>query len=88
MRLTGIESTWRHLLWVHHWVDGVVCQPLKNLERDAEKLDGSVRLGVLRKFISLWVVTTVARRQVFGSFDLRKHDVKNEHSTALVFAFW
>ena len=32
--------------------------------------------------------TTVARRQVFGSLDLRKHDVKNEHSQAVVFALW
>ena len=32
--------------------------------------------------------TTVARRQVFGSFDHRKHDVKNEHSQAVVFALW
>ena len=32
--------------------------------------------------------TTVARHHVFGSLDLRKHDVKNEHSQAVVFALW
>ena len=31
--------------------------------------------------------TTVARRQVFGSLDLRKHDGKNEHSHAVVLRF-
>ena len=30
----------------------------------------------------------VARRQVFGSFDLRKHDVKNDHDKVVVFALW
>ena len=34
------------------------------------------------------MATTVARRQVFGSFELWKHDVKNEHSQAVVFALW
>ena len=29
----------------------------------------------------------VARRQVFGSLDLRKHDVKNEHSQQLCLRF-
>ena len=33
-------------------------------------------------------VATVARRQVFGRLDLRKHDMKNEHSQAVVFALW
>ena len=32
--------------------------------------------------------TTVARRQVFGSLHLRKHDVKNEYIQAVVFALW
>ena len=32
--------------------------------------------------------TTLARRQVFGSLDLRKHDVKNECSQTVVFTLW
>ena len=32
--------------------------------------------------------TTVARRQVFGSLGLQKHDATNEHSQAVVFALW
>ena len=48
---------------------------------------GLVLLGVFGLF-GFGRATTVARRQVFGSLDLRKHDVKNEHSQAVVFALW
>ena len=31
---------------------------------------------------------TVERCQVFGSLDLRKHDVENEHNQAVASTFW
>ena len=45
-------------------------------------------LGSCASLFRFGRATTVARRQVFGSLDLRKHDVKNEHSHAVVFALW
>ena len=38
-------------LWSHHQVDAAVYQPLQNLKRDSEQLDGYVRIGVLCRFI-------------------------------------
>ena len=49
---------------------------------------GLCDLGSCAGLFGFGRATTVARRQVFGSFDLRKHDVKNEHSQAVVFALW
>ena len=45
-------------------------------------------LGSCAGLFGFGSATAVARRQVFGSFDLRKHDAKNEHSQAVVFALW
>ena len=49
---------------------------------------GLYGLGSCAGLFGFWSATTVERRQVFGSLDLRKHDVKNEHSQAVVFALW
>ena len=49
---------------------------------------GLYELGSCAGLFGFGSVTTVARRQVFGSLDLRKHDVRNEHSQAVVFALW
>ena len=49
---------------------------------------GLYDLGSCAGLFGFGRATAVARRQVFGNFDLRKHDVKNEHSQAVVFALW
>ena len=49
---------------------------------------GLYDLGSCAGLFGFGSATTVARRQVFGSLDLRKHDVRNEHSQAVVFALW
>ena len=45
-------------------------------------------LGSFAGLLGFGRATTVARRQVFVSLDLRKHDVKNEHSQVVVYALW
>ena len=45
-------------------------------------------LGSCAGLLGFGRATTVARRQVFVSVDLRKHDVKNEHSQVVVYALW
>ena len=68
-------------------VDTAVYQPLmslQNLERDAEQWYGSVRLGVLRRFILLWEGHDGSTVPGLWELDLRKHDVKNKQSQAVV----
>ena len=64
-------------------VDAAVYQPIQNIERDAEQRDGSIRLGG-GGLVQVYLVLGGSRR----SLDLRIHDVKNEHSQAVVFALW
>ena len=49
---------------------------------------GLYDLGSCSGLFGFGRATALARRQVFGSLDLRKHDVRNEHSQAFVFATW
>ena len=44
---------------------------------------GLYDLGSCAGLFGFGSATTVARRQVFGSLDLRKHDVRNKHSQAV-----
>ena len=58
------------------------------LNRTQSSKMGMYDLGSCAGLFGYVRATTVARCQVVGSLDLRKHDTKNEHSQAVVFALW
>ena len=66
-----------------------LCINLSRILNGAQSSEmGLYDLGYCAGLFGFGRATTVARRQVFGILHLRKHDVKNEHSQAVVFALW
>ena len=77
---TGLYTMMK--LWVHYWSKRLCINGTQSREM------GLCDLGSCTGLFGLGRATAVARRQVFGSLDLRKHDVSNEHSQAFVFVLW
>ena len=66
-----------------------LCMNLSRILNETQISDMGMYEGSCAGLSGFGSVTTVARRHVFGSLDLRKHAVKNKLTyLAVVFALW